>query len=338
MGTEAGYVDDFDDLDADDLDEDEGSIQIEGDEDDITIEDDLEIEVVDDTPPDDVGRLDDPDAVDIDDTDDEATQYSQKVRKRMAKLTAQAHASRRNAEKVQRERDEAVSAIQTLRQNHQKTNDEIKALRTRLHDGEKVYVTEVLGSLEAQLQNAEANYRSAYEEGRTEEFVAATKEMARLTQRIELAKQYRPAPVQEDDAPAPPTAPAAPQQARPAPDPTVSAWMERNPWFSDPDKKPMNSVAMAIHGQLVKQGIHPTLDASKYYKTIDREMRKRFPEYRWPDVERNRPNLTSNPSGGKRTKPKQVRLTTSQVALAKSLGLTNEQYALEVAKLQSRRG
>jgi hypothetical protein len=326
--------DDFDDIDSSTLVM--GDINDDDDDDDITIEDDLHIEVVDDTPLEDVGRLADPDAIQIDDSEDEAQQYSRKVRDRIGKLTAQAQAARRNADRIQRERDEAVNAIQTLRNSQQQSAEQIKALRMQLHNGEKVYVDEVIGSLQAQLDNATARYKNAYELGQTDDLVQANKEMAAIVQRMELAKQYTPPPPVADQGVELPT--PVPASKQPEMDATTKTWVDRNMWFNDPDKVPMRNVAMAVHAQLVKQGVHPILDAGKYFKTIDREMRQRFPEYSWPDKQRNQRTLTANSNGARKDKAKQVRLSKSQVALAESLGLTPKQYALEVAKLDSRRG
>jgi hypothetical protein len=344
-------VDDFDiddDLSLDDADTTlelddsalETDIDIDVDIDDDLTADDFDIEVVDDTPEEDQGRPDDPDVLQID-TDDEASAYSAKVQKRMDKLTAKANTERRAREKLERENTEAVGVIQGLMASDKTSAAEIKTLRAQLVSGEQVYVKEVVGSLEAQLKNATDAYRNAFELGETDKLVAAQQEMISITQRVELAKQYKPpAPVEDDteDTAAAEVTAAPVQAAKPAPDATVQAWMERNPWFEDKTTTPMRNVAMAVHTKLVDKGVHPQLDATKYYATVDREMRKRFPEYRWPDVEAKRKSNVAGPTGTNRSKRQQIKLTKSQVTLAENLGLTKEQYAAEVQKLGSRRG
>lgn len=341
-GSASDFDDDDDFLDIDDatnnLDNDFDDIKIAGDDDD----NDFDVEVIDDTPIDDIGLPDDPDAIVVDDTDDEAMNYSRKVKKRIDKLTAAANTERRAREKVERERAEAVQLIQNMRASHQQSQTEMQSLRERLHNGEKVYVNEVVGSLEAQLKNATDKYRTAYETGQTDDLVAANQQIATLTQRIELARQYTPpavtaAPQGVDDAQIDAVVNRQPAQATTPIDPTVLAWTERNPWFNDEKRAPMRTVAMAIHSKLVEKGMHPQLDAVRYYATIDSEMRKRFPEYRWPDVERKRQSITTNAQGTRTTKGRQVKLSKSQVALASSLGLTPQQYAAEVVKLDKRR-
>ena len=337
MGRTTDDIDDFD-LD-DDFSEDEGTTN---DLDDGFGEDDdspdFDVEVVDDTPIDDIGMPDDPDALGTDDTDDEAMQYSRKVKKRIDKLTALSNTERRAREKLERENTEAVQVIQNMMASQQKTQAEMQELREKLYNGEKVYVSEVLGSLEAKLANATDRYRQAYEMGQTDDLVQANQDIATLTQRMELARQYTPPPVPAAviadpvaQAPAKTVAPKAPI------DPTVTAWTDRNTWFNDPARATMRNVAMAVHSKLVDKGVHPQLDATRYYATIDKEMRKRFPDYRWPDVERKRQSITSNAQGTRTTKGRQVSLSKSQVALAQSLGLTPQQYAAEVVKIADRR-
>lgn len=346
MGTETQVLDDFDlDDDIIDLEEDHEGTEFGDAEfaEDAGAEDGAEteafsVEIVDDTPSDDVGRPDDPDAL-PEDTNDEAMTYSRKVKQRIDRLTLAANTERRAREKLKRENDEAVGVIRNMMASQETSQAEVQSLREKLYNGEKVYVTEVLGSLEAKLANATDAYRQAYELGKTDELVQANQDIATLTQRIELAKQYTPEKVAPAEAAAPAPTPEAAQPARaPEADPIVKEWVARNSWFSDPNTGPMKTVAMAIHGKLIEKGVHPTLDSTKYYATIDAEMRKRFPEYRWPDIARKRKSLTTNAAGTRRTKGRQVKLSKSQVALAESLGLTPQQYAEEVVKLSNRRG
>jgi hypothetical protein len=97
---------------------------------------------------------------------------------------------------------------------------------------------------------------------------------------------------------------------------------------------------LGLHDKLVKSGISPTSD--EYYRRIDDTMRKRFPEYSWDDsldeevpAQRTKPSTVVAPVT-RSTAPKKVRLTTSQLALAKKFGLTPEQYARETLKLENR--
>ena len=298
--------------------------------------DDIEVNIEDDTPSADVGKLDDPDA--FVDTDDEVLQYNSKVQKRIDKLTAKAETERRAREKLQREHAQAVQVLQATMTAKQQLEQERKQLREQLHQGESVYVKEVIGSLEARLASAQDKFRKAYEGGLTDDLVTAQTEIADLTHQMRLARSYKPAPMEvEPDTPAAVTPPVAQPQARP--DPVFNTWRERNKWFDDGEKQDMRAVAMHVHSQLVSQGVDPVLDADKYYKTIDAQMRKRFPEHSWPDAppRTTRTMTPGNSVAGAPRSKQQVRLSKSEVQLAESLGLTPQQYAAEKIKLERSR-
>ena len=317
------FEDDFDDLLAED--DDTLSINV----------DDLEVEIEDDTPEADRGKPDNPD--DLNDTsDDEVMQYSAKVQKRIDKLTAQANTERRAREKLAREHGEAVRTLQGVMSAKDQLEQERHQLRKQLSQGESVYVKEVIGSLEAQLAGAQDKFRKAYENGLTDELVTAQTDIAAITHRMQLARNYTPEIYDEVDVPR--QAPV--RQAAPAaiPDAVFNEWRGRNEWFDDPQKAPMKALAMAVHTELINRGVHPKLDATKYYTAIDNQMRKRFPEHRWPDVQRNRGSSTPGNSTSSPSRKNQVRLSQSEVSLAASLGLTAQQYAAEKIKLERSRG
>jgi hypothetical protein len=317
---DSNFDEDFDDLLAED------TLSVDAD--------DLEVEIDDDTPEADRGKPDNPDDL-TDTSDDEVMQYSAKVQKRIDKLTAQANTERRAREKLSREHEEAVRTLQGVMTVKQQLEQERHQLRKQLSQGESVYVKEVIGSLEAQLAGAQDKFRKAYENGLTDDLVAAQTDIAAITHRMQLAKNYTPEQYTEDVAPVVPVKAEAP---RPQPDAVFVEWRGRNQWFDDPQHAPMKALAMAVHGELINRGVHPTLDAATYYKAIDTQMRKRFPEYRWPDVQRNKGSSTPGNSASSSSRKNQVRLTQSEVSLAASLGLTAQQYAAEKIKLERSRG
>ena len=129
-------------------------------------------------------------------------------------------------------------------------------------------------------------------------------------------------------------------------DPKAAKWREKNTWFgADPE---MTASALGLHEKLVRSGVDPR--SEDYYQRVDATMRKRFPEYfeeeepqtrqtepETKDSETKSPRKSANVAPVTRsTAPRQIRLTTTQVALAKKLGLTNEAYAKELMKLETR--
>ena len=136
----------------------------------------------------------------------------------------------------------------------------------------------------------------------------------------------------------------APQVSAPVPDPKAQAWQQKNTWFGVDEE--MTALALGLHEKLVRSGVDPLSD--DYYRRVDETMRKRFPESFDEDEEAPKTSEAEKPSRAKPanvvapvtrgTAPRQVRLTSSQVALAKKLGLSNEQYAFELMKLENSNG
>jgi hypothetical protein len=125
-------------------------------------------------------------------------------------------------------------------------------------------------------------------------------------------------------------------------DPKAAAWREKNTWFGADEE--MTALALGLHEKLVRSGVDPRSD--EYYRRVNDTMRKRFPEA-FDDAEEDEQPQTKQAQKPARTKPanvvapvtrgtapRQVRLTPTQVAIAKRLGLSNEQYARELMKLE----
>lgn len=296
----------------------------------IVAENDLEVEVVDDTPEADRGRVPRvPPKDDVPD-EDELKTYSEGVQQRLRQLTGKFHAERRLREQQQRERDEAISYAR-------RKDDEAKRLREMLQSGEKVLVEQAKGRVEAQLSQARRELKEAYESGDTEKMVKAQEEISRLQIDTDRIQNYQPVQVPQEQ-------PAPRAAARPA-DPKFNDWHSKNTWFrsDNPEDRVMTSLAFGLHEQAVLSGITPDTDA--YYGFIDRGMRQRFPERfqdqkNEPSRPRNSgtvvaPSSRQNGAAGGNT-PRKVTLTTSQVALAKRLNIPLEAYARELMKQETR--
>lgn len=291
--------------------------------------DDLEIEVVDDTPPKDRGRkpLDKEVA---DPTDEEIEDYSAGVKKRIKELTHARHDERRRAETLERERNE-------LQQFAERLLHERKSIEQRFNAGAVEYGKVALESAEGALAKAKSDLRAAHEAFDTEAIVNAQEALASATLRVERAKSYRPPEVaasQERDIDVQPR--QAQQQIKP--DAKSLSWQARNQWFGTDEEA--TSFALGLHQKLVKSGVDPKSD--DYYEQIDARMKSKFPELFDEDGEiddkptkpQKKPTNVVAPATRTPAGPGKVRLSSTQVALAKRLGLTNQQYAAQVLKLQ----
>ena len=291
------------------------------------LEDDLEIEVEDDTPEEDRGREPMPeDIVKELDNDDELENFSKEKAKQLKKVW---HDERRAKEAALREREEAVGLLRRFA-------EENKALKKNLHTGEQAYVGTAKQAYENELENATREQEDAYDSGDAKRITAAQIKLQKTILKLQQVENYRPQ-YQEDagqdvktgvDSSSKDGWSVAPvQDAAPKVDPKAAAWQKRNAWFGE--NRVMTSMAFGLHEDLVGEGVDPTSD--EYYSRIDKEMRRRFPE-EFGASEKKKPG-TVVASAKRSTAPRKVVLTSTQVSLARKLGLTPEQYAREMIKL-----
>jgi hypothetical protein len=303
----------------------EVKVSVEGDDTDV------EIDIIDDTPPQDRDRKPLPKEI-VEELDkDELTDYSERVKERMAQLKKVWHDERREKESAAREREEAIRYAQAIQ-------DENRRLKTTLTSGEQTYIQVAQQAATNEMAIAKRDYREAYDTGDTDKIIEAQQRMNeaqfRLTQIQNYQPQYNSALQSEkNDVYIQPDRPQVPK-----PDRRALAWQDKNSWFGQDEE--MTSLALGLHEKLVRAGTDPT--SEEYYKTIDNTMRKRFPEYFGDDsldeetpAQRKKPSTVVAPAS-RSTAPKKVHLSTSALALAKKLGLTPEQYARETLKLENR--
>ena len=283
-----------------------------------------EIEVVDDTPEQDKGRkpLDRPVT---DPTDDELQDYSEKVRSRIKELTHARHDERRAKEALERQHNEAIRAAQVL-------VEENKKLKDQLTQGQTGFISQAQKLAEVEVEKAKAALKTAHEAGDTEAFVEAQAKLNEAIFNQQRVKAFKP-PLQKaaepDNVSAQQAAPTAPVQQ---PDPKYLAWRQKNPWFGEDDE--MTSLALGLHNKLAKGGT--AVGSDEYYSTIDKRMRQVFPDrFEAEPAPAKKPATVVAPSS-RATSAKKVVLTQSQVALARKLGLTPEQYAKAVAEQMRR--
>lgn len=248
--------------------------------------------------------------------DEELSSYSKGVQQRISKLTERYR-------KEQRDGQELSRLSQTLLAENQQLKARVQALDTG-------YISEYGARLQTQEAAVKNAYRAAHEAGDTEAMLTAQEDLAKIVverQRYATAKFRSEA--QAEQALAAPRQQAAPQQApqAPQPDPRAQSWAEKNKWFGE--DRVMTTAAFAIHQELIdEQGFDPA--GNEYYTEIDRRIRSEFPHKfaaKKPGGGSQVASADSSASRNTKQERRTVRLTPSQVAMAKRLNVPLDQYA-----------
>tara|TARA_R100000988_G_scaffold79524_1_gene43085 strand:+ start:199 stop:1068 length:870 start_codon:yes stop_codon:yes gene_type:complete len=245
--------------------------------------------------------------------EDELNEYSDGVKKRIDKLTYRMR-------EAERQREEAVKlAKQMADQNAQ--------LQTKLQSSDSTLVNEYATRVESQKEQARKALKEAQELGDAEAIALATEAVAKTSleeqnaQRLKQ-RQQRPAAQQPQQAVQQPQQ----QNLQPAPvDPRAEEWAEENPWFGE--NEGMTYAAMGIHQKLLGEGVPP--NTKHYYQRVDSEMRELFPQ-QFADETKNVKSPVAGASrgvGSAKKGSRSVKLTPSQIAIAKRVGVPLEEYA-----------
>jgi len=287
----------------------------------------IDIEIEDDTPPEDRGREPMPKELVEELEQDELEEYSDKVKIRFKQMKKVWHDERRAKEAAYREQQEAVDYARRVVEENQQ-------LKKRYAAGEVEYVATATNAAELRLDAAKKAYREAYDAGDGDKLVDAQQAMQEATYELREVKKFKaPALQQEENAV---QQQQVSQQAL-RPDNRAMAWQERNSWFGQDEE--MTAAALGLHEKLKRNGV--LVGSDDYYATLDKTMRRRFSE-NFEDSEtqtraetsRTKPS-TVVASATRSTSPNKVKLKASQIQLAKKLGLTPEQYAREQIKLEA---
>tara|TARA_R110001606_G_scaffold127276_2_gene261384 strand:- start:1151 stop:2173 length:1023 start_codon:yes stop_codon:yes gene_type:complete len=300
-------------------------------------ESNIEIEVVDDRP------LEDRKPPKRNNEDSEINDLSENANKRIKKLKYDYHEERRQKEQAERLRDEAVSYAK----NAVTENERLSRL---LGSGQQELVKQAKQKAEFAKQAATQNYKKAYEDGDADAIAKAQQILTEATfagqQADQLPQQLanqvlqqeqvelKNNPVQQQ--------PAQQQPVAPQPDKKAVAWQENNQWFGADEE--MTNFAYGVHSKLVKENVDPT--SKEYYDRVDQRMREVFPqEFETEDsyqevaepVESRKspnrpPNVVAPATRNNGARPNKVKLTATQVSLARRIGITPEQYAAELIK------
>ena len=290
--------------------------------------DSLVIEVEDDTPEEDRGRTPLPKPLVEELEKDELEDYDEKVKTKLKQMRKVWHDERREKEAALREQQEAVTLAQKL-------FEENKKIKSLLASGEKEYVATAQKAAEMELEAAKQALRQAHEEFDADKIVEAQQALQLANLNMMQAKNFKLAPLQEEETPVQKQNTAQP--AEPKPDDRAIAWQKRNTWFGS--NKGMTAYALGLHQELEDTGV--VVGSDEYYSELDRTLRKRFPDFF--EEEEPRPAQKARATtvvapATRSTSSNKIKLKTSQINLAKKFGLTPEQYAREVLKLESQNG
>jgi hypothetical protein len=302
-------------------------------------EDRIEIEIDDDTPEQDRGVTPMPKEIVQKLEEDELDKYSAEAKEKLSQLKKVWHDERREKEAALREQQEAINVAKRLL-------EENKKLKQAYSTGEKTYIETVQGAAELELEVAKRSYKEALETGDSDRIVEAQSKLNSAAIKSDKVKDFRPSALQEEE-----NEVQIPQmQGKPVtPDAKTQEWTEKNPWFGA--KKPMTAYALGLHEELIDEYGKNFVGTDQYFQRIDKEMRKVFSEYfdtsepqtKVEVEEESKPSPKSKPStvvasATRSTSSKQIRLKPSQIALARKLGLSPEQYARELIKMEARNG
>jgi len=292
---------------------------------------DVEIEVENDVPPEDRGRKPSEPPEEV--TNEELENYSDKVKNRIKHFSKGYHDERRAKEAAEREREALEQyARQLVAENQQ--------LKSKTDESHNALIQSAKKQVEAELDMARRQYREAYESGEPDAVLEAQTLLNAAQIRMERVNALKPKEAQEQQTALQPqqntvqSQQLAPQE-QPQRDVKAEAWRDENPWFGSDDE--MTAFALGLHNKLTKEGTDPRSD--EYYEKINSRMRQVFPD-QFDDGIDDEPEVTTKtkPSNvvapaTRSTSPKKVKLSQSQIAIAKRLGVPLEQYAKQVADL-----
>jgi hypothetical protein len=295
-------------------------------------EEQFEVEIEDDTPPEDRGREPMPKPLVEELEQDELDQYDDNVKQKLKQMRKVWHDERREKEQASREQQEAVALAQKLMEENKKYKQYIES-------GTKEYASTLKNAANLELEMAKRKYKDAYDTGDSDQIMEASQVLQTANLRVMQANNFQAPALQEENYVVQNTPEVQKPRAR---NPKLETWLQKNPWYG-PDPE-MTALAVGIDKKIQETG-NVVVGSDEYFATLDKTMRKRFPEYFGIEETEStaRTETRSKPStvvapAVRSTASNKIKLKSSQVAIAKRLGLTNEQYALELRRLESQNG
>jgi hypothetical protein len=297
----------------------------------------FDIEVVDDTPPEDRGRVPAKTPA-ADPTPDELNDYSEKVQARIKELTRARHDDRRRAEQLARENAEMQRLLRA-------SQEQGVGMRNYIAMGQRAYIEKAKEAANAAMSAARDQLKQAYDAGDADGIVKANEAMTKAQVALSEANNYRaePLPTKEESAYTPANGGnRAPQT--PTVDGAAQDWAKSNPWFQRDGDEDMTGFAMGVHAKLERDNGPEFVGSKEYYDSIDKAVRKAFPD-RLPnnggesgDPPAAARQATVVASAQRTSGPKKIRLTKTQVELAQRLGISVQGYARQLAALEKDNG
>ncbi len=250
---------------------------------------------------------------------EEMDDYGKKVQSRIDKLTKRLRESERREQA-------AIEYAQGVQNTAQKMRDKAKSL-------DSGYINEFAGRVDAETAEAKKALKAAVELGDSDAQVEAQQKLARLaieSERVKSTQAQRERLKKEMEArgvnPNQPQMPNPQQYQQPAPppppDPKAEEWAEKNKWFGQDE--PMTLTSFSIHRKLMEEGFDPSSDM--YYNEIDKRMKDTFP-HKFEQASPTQTVASANRGGPIKGRKGTVRLTPSQVAISKKLGVPLSEYA-----------
>ena len=303
----------------------EPDFEIEGEEVELTVEDD--------TPEADRNRSPMPEDIVKSLENDELETYSDGVKERLKQMKKVWHDERRAKESALRENQQAVEMAK-------KAMEENKKLREDAKKGREAYLNTAKQSVSYEEEMAKRAYKDAYESGDTDSVVEAQSKLAEVNFKKQQLNSYQPSRQEEENS----VNSISTEAVKPQLDSKTMAWQERNTWYGTDEE--MTAAALGFHQKVVRQKGEGYVGSDDYWADVDTTMRRRFPEY-WdeqstdrvgkPGRAENKPATVVAPAS-RSTSSKRIVLKQSQVSIAKRLGLTPEQYAKELRRMENQNG
>ena len=285
----------------------------------------VEIEIEDDTPEADRGRKVSPPPEEV--TNEELENYSDKVKNRIKHFSKGYHDERRAKEEAQRQQE----ALEAYTKNLMVENEKLKGSVDQNHN---TLIESAKKQVQGEMALAQRQYKEAYESGESDKILEAQTSLNTAQIRLEKVNGLKPKQIQ---ALQPRETPVQTQVDVPQPrvqrDEKADSWRDDNAWFGSDDE--MTAFALGLHNKLTKEGVDPTTDT--YYEKINARMQQVFPDQLagGAEVTKSTQRKSSNvvAPATRSTAPTKIRLTQSQVAIAKKLGVPLEIYAKQAAEL-----
>jgi hypothetical protein len=291
----------------------------------VNAEGDDNIEIVDDTPPEDRNRkpMTEPPR---EFADDELAKYDASVQQRIKHFTKGYHDERRAKEAAMREREEALNIAQSIVEENKKLKGSLGQNQAAVLDSYKKLAAN-------ELEKAKEKYKAAFESGDSDAMTEAQTNLTTAAMRAERVNNIKASSLQQrkTDVQTQPE-PKNDFVEAPPPDRKAEEWQQNNQWFGKDEE--MTSFALGLHTKLINSGVNPKSD--EYYERLNGRLRQVFPESfeseKTVDAPTPRPAKSNVAPATRSTATKKIVLTQTQVNLAKRLGVPLELYARKVAE------